>query len=136
MRRYRQVGMTLVELVVVVGLIAILSVIAVPGYFDYMQRARRTEARTALLRLATNQERFYIQNNTYTTNLNQLGFSTNQTESGNYLISVAAADTLGFQAMAVPAPGSAQITDTDCMQFTIDDQSDRTAMPDPDGRCW
>ena len=144
MNRFRSVpgafrrvsGVTLIELVIALSIVAILSLIAFPGYQDYQQRARRAEAKSALLRLATNQERFYIQNRTYTADLAQLGFATNETRSGYYVVSVSAADTLGFQAMAIPAAGSPQTTDTDCLQFRIDDQSDRIAAPDPNGDCW
>ena len=70
-RRYEKLGlrgqsrgMTLVELMIVVVIIAILTMIAVPGYRQYSERAHRTEAKNALLLLANNQERFYLQNNT------------------------------------------------------------------------
>lgn len=129
-------GTTLVELMTVVAMVSILAMIAVPSYLQYVERARRTDAKTSLLRIAANQERFYLQNNTYTTNLAQLGFSTNQTESGYYVVSVPVANTLGFQAIAVPAPGSSQTKDDDCQQFSLDDQSDRIAAPDPNSQCW
>lgn len=129
-------GMTLVELVVVVAIVAILSMIAFPTYSQYQQRARRMDAKIALEQIATNQERYFVTNFTYTTNLAHLGFASNQTESGFYVISVPAANTQGFQAIAVPAPASRQVADTDCQQFTIDHENARVAAPDPDGECW
>ena len=132
----REYGMTLVELVIVVAFVAILSMIAFPNFSQYQQRARRMDAKTALQLIATNQERFYVTNLVYSANLAQLGFSSNQSESGFYALSVPAADTLGFQAIAVPAPGSPQADDIDCQQFTIDNQSAPAATPDPDGACW
>ena len=68
-------GMSLVELMVVMLIIAILGIVGVPSYRGYMERAQRTEAKDALLRLANNQERFYLQNNTYTADVTQLGFA-------------------------------------------------------------
>ena len=132
----RGYGVTLVELITVVAMVAILSMIAFPNYFQYQQRARRMDAKAALQQIATNQERNYVTNLSYTSNLAQLGFSSNQTESGFYVISVPVADALSFQAIAVPAPGSRQANDSDCQQFTIDNQSTRGAAPDPDGECW
>ena len=129
-------GTTLVELMIVMAMVAILAMITVPSYLQYLERARRTDAKTALLRVAANQERFYLQNNTYTTNLAQLGFLTGQTESGYYVISVPAANTIGFQAIAIPALGSSQTKDADCQQFGIDDQNGRIAAPDPNSQCW
>ena len=60
-------GFSLIELLVVVVIVAILGLVAIPSYRQYNIRAQRTEAKTALLRLAANQERFYLQNNSYST---------------------------------------------------------------------
>ena len=135
-RRGASHGTTLVELMIVVAMVAILGMIAYPSYLQHLVRVRRTEATAALVRIATNQERFYLQNRTYTSDLAQLGFPDLQTESGYYLISVPVANSLDFRVVAVPAPGSSQIDDTDCQQFSIEDQSVRLATPDPEGRCW
>ena len=65
--RRRSAGFSLIELLVVVTIIGILGMIAVPSYRAYTMRAHRTEAKTALLQIATSQERYYIQNNSYGT---------------------------------------------------------------------
>ena len=132
----REYGMSLVELLVVVAMVAILSMIAFPIYSEYLQRARRMDAKTALQQIATMQERSFVTNFSYTSNLAQLGYLSNETEDGFYVISVPTADIQGFQAIAVPAPGSPQAKDSDCQQFTVDHQGARAAVPDPDSKCW
>ncbi len=62
-------GVTLLELMIVVVIISILTAIAYPNYRQYATRAKRTEAKAALLQIATNQERFYLHNNTYLMNM-------------------------------------------------------------------
>ena len=64
----KSAGMTLIELMIVVAIVALLASIAVPSYRQYVLRANRTEATTALLQLAAAQEKFYLQNNTYAGN--------------------------------------------------------------------
>jgi len=64
----RQRGMTLMEIIVVVVIVGLLAAIAVPSYRQYVIRTQRTDATVALLRLATAQEKFYLQNNTYADN--------------------------------------------------------------------
>ena len=102
----RTSGLTLIELMVVLVIIGILGAIAVPAYQQYSVRARRTEAKTALLRLAANQERFYLQNNTYTDDLAALGFAAGVSDDGVYTLSVPQADTATYEAAAIPTPGA------------------------------
>ena len=64
--RPTQNGVTLIELLTVIVVIGILASIAVPSYRNYLIRAQRTEATTALLNLQAAQEKFYLQNNAYT----------------------------------------------------------------------
>ena len=134
-------GMTLVELLIVIVIVGALSLAAVPSYQRYIMRAHRTEAKTALLRLAANQERFYLQNNTYTTDLTALGFPLGTSENGVYTLSIPQANTTAYQATATPTPGGgangrAMESDTECAQFAIDGQGLKTATPDSESRCW
>lgn len=137
----RQQGVTLIELMLVVVIVAILGMVALPSYRQYSIRAQRAEAKTALLRLAANQERFYLQNNTYTANLAALGFPGGLSEYGVYTLNVPVANAQTFQATAVPTPGGGangknQSDDAECTQFNLNSQGLRTATPDPNGRCW
>lgn len=47
--RAKQVGFTLIELMIVVAIVGILSAIAYPSYTEYVRRGHRAEARTGLL---------------------------------------------------------------------------------------
>jgi len=136
-----QRGVTLIELMIVLVIIGVLAVAAIPAYRGYTERVHRTEAKSALLELAANQERFYLQNNTYTADLNALGFTGGKSEFGVYALDFTVApDTQGFTARAVPAGvgtnGVDQTRDADCKTFTINEQGIRTAAPDPRGDCW
>jgi len=128
-------GVTLIELIVVVTIVALLATIAIPSYRQFMLRSHRAEAKAALLNLAAAQEKFYLQNNTYTDALDDappagLGL-TATTEKGYYTIVIDAADTDSFAATATAAGGQAD--DADCATFTIDQAGVRTATSDS---CW
>ena len=60
-----QKGFTLLELMIVVAVIAILATIAIPYYFDYVQRSRIIEATSALGDMRSQMEKFYMDNRTY-----------------------------------------------------------------------
>ena len=127
-------GVTLMELLVVVTIIGILAAIAYPNYREFVARAKRTEARAALLKIATNQEKYYLQNNIFTTDLTDLGFNTNPytTDSGTYSVEITSADASNFTAEADYIPADAEADK--CNLFKIDARGQKTSEPETD--CW
>lgn len=134
MRKFMR-GVTLMELMIVITIIAILAAIAYPNYRQFIQRAKRNEAKAALLQIATLQERFYLQNNTYTTDMRNLGFpaaGNNISDSDAYVINVNAADANTFTAVA-----TYQLADEEaakCATFTINGTGTKGSTPNAD--CW
>jgi type IV pilus assembly protein PilE len=61
----RQIGMTLIELLIVVVIAGILAAIAYPSYQAYVARAKRSAAEGVLLEAAQFLERNYTTNNCY-----------------------------------------------------------------------
>jgi type IV pilus assembly protein PilE len=141
-------GFTLIELVVCVALVALLTSLAVPAYRQYVRRAARADATAALLRIAANQERYYLQNNSYASNdelapAPPAGLGFGGTERGFYALSLeAAAGGLqqGYTATATVIVGEDQEDDEDCWIFTINEQGLRSAATrsdtDNSQRCW
>lgn len=67
MRKHNgQRGFTLMELMVVIVIVAILAAVAVPLYLNYVNDARRTEARGAIGAIITAEQTHRQQNPTYT----------------------------------------------------------------------
>ncbi len=133
-RRYMR-GITLIELMIVVVIISLLAAISYPSYREFAARAKRNEAKAALLKAATNQERFYLQNNEFSDDLVELGFTTSPftTDTGSYVISVAAP----LPAANFTITATYQKVDAEtgkCNIFTIDGRGLKTSSPDTD--CW
>ena len=128
-------GITLIELMIVVVIIGVLAVIAYPNYREFVARAKRNEAKAALLQIATNQERFYLQNNTYTCDMKQLGFPVSDnfvTESGTYTVNVSSCTANNFDAVADYIPTDAEASK--CNLFQINGRNLKTSDPYTD--CW
>ena len=132
--RHPMRGITLMELLIVVVIVGILATIAYPNYREFAARAKRTEARAALLKIATNQERFYLQNNTFTSDLTALGFDSDPftTDSESYRVRVTSADASNFTAEADYIPTDSEAGK--CNIFGIDGRGQKTSSPDTD--CW
>jgi len=125
-------GVTLLELMVVVVILGILTAIAYPSYTQFVERAKRTEARALLLQIAVDQERFYLQNNTFGT-MTQLQFDEPQiTGSDAYSVTITANTASNFSATATWQLGGKEADK--CLTFTIDGRGDKPSGPYTD--CW
>ena len=130
---HRQTGITLIELVVVMIIIGILAAVAVPSYRQYVIRSQRSDARDALLALATAQEKFYLRCNTYATDLATADdcadaemASPATSKNGWYQLTIESADGDSFE-IAAEAVAGPQFSDTRCRKFLVTDRGVRTA---------
>jgi type IV pilus assembly protein PilE len=142
-------GFTLLELLVVVAIAGMLAAAAVPGYRGAILRAGRSEARAALLALATAQEKLYLQCHTYAATLDPsratsclpltLKFPL-ASERGAYALAVTDADAASWSATATSVSGSAQRSDRTCRMFRLTSQGVKSAVDDAnratDRECW
>jgi type IV pilus assembly protein PilA len=65
LRSNSEAGFTLIELMIVVGIIGLLSAIAVPNFRSYQARSRRSEAYVNLAALARIQSSYHAENGEY-----------------------------------------------------------------------
>jgi type IV pilus assembly protein PilE len=136
MTQKSQAGLTLVELVVVLLIISILASVAIPGYRNYILRANRTDAKTALLNTAAALERCFTQYRAYNSASCTVALSSEST-NGKYDIDVEP-DTATFLLTAAPKNG--QERDTHCGSLTLDETNTRGATGADDDaaarECW
>jgi len=141
----RQTGFTLIELMIVIVIIGILVAVAIPAYTNSVQKAYRTDAKTALLDLATREEKFYSVNNQYTSTLSNLypglatpalavasGGTSYYTISAPTVNGPPTASIASFTASA--APTGSQVNDP-CGTFTIT-STGLTTVSGTATNCW
>jgi type IV pilus assembly protein PilE len=132
-------GFTLIELMTVTVIVTVLLSLAIASYQNQMRQSRRVEAKTALLDLATREERFLSTNpQGYTTAANSLGYAAFPAQVGSnyYTITVGciagvgaalacdpnpnAPAGLAYYLTATPVAGTSQANDTQCQSFAVD----------------
>jgi prepilin-type N-terminal cleavage/methylation domain-containing protein len=72
-KKKKQKGFSLVELMVVVAIIGILAVIGIPQYQKFMSKARQAEAKTHLNAIFQGEASYFTEYNHYTNNLRAIG---------------------------------------------------------------
>ena len=115
----KQRGFSLLELMITVGVLAILAAIAIPSYSAYTQKANRTDAVQAMTYDAQFLERCYSQTFSY---LACPGAPAGTAPSGqgfyNVTITVVGAPA-GYTIKSVPIKAP-QTSDASCTSFTLD----------------
>jgi type IV pilus assembly protein PilE len=142
-----QSGFTLIELMVALVVTAVLAAIAVPSYLSYTRQSRRTEAKSALLDMASLEERYFSTQNVYSSTATDLGYPGPwpvTVGSGFYQIQQPTVQLATVPTTAVPAgtpavysltavPVGDQANDT-CQSFTVTSGGAQTSTPATG--CW
>jgi type IV pilus assembly protein PilA len=92
-------GFTLIELMIVIAIIGILAAIAIPQFSAYRKRAFNATAESDVRNLATAQEAYYVDNQSYANTATSLTGSYGYFPSGN----VNATVTGGLQTYTITA---------------------------------
>ena len=134
-------GYSLIELLCVMAIVATLAGMALPTGRALMQRVHRHEARLALLRIHTAQERRFAEQLRYAAHLQS---NTDdglalllRSEYGRYDLQLhTTADPQHYRAEARPAHGSSQAQDRDCTLLWVDELGRHGSQGAADVDCW
>jgi len=121
MRRHFAKGFTLIELMIVVGIVAIIAAIAIPSYTNQVRKSHRAEAANGLGDLQLRQERWRSENPNYATSAQLNPLPT----SSYYLFS--AATPAGNCAPLGSPPVTVACSSANCYSVTATTTGDQTA---------
>lgn len=129
-------GFTLIEVMITCAVVAILVTIAYPSYVNSIQKTRRAEAKSALLGVAGQMERYFTERGTYATaTLGVGGVYANHSENSYYALSLANLTATTYTLRATPA---AQQVGDPCGTMTYTDAGVKgvTGGSWPVSQCW
>lgn len=116
-----QTGMTLVELMIALGILAVLASLAWPSFQQAIQRSRRADGIAALTEIMQSQERWRANNPTYQATLASLPGARTVSHDGHYDLSLVDG-TVGastYTARATVRSGSPQAGDSRCQVLQV-----------------
>jgi type IV pilus assembly protein PilE len=125
-----QKGVTLVELMIVIVIVAILATIAIPAYSSHVQKTRRKMAEGCLQENAQYMERWYTSKMTY---VGAAATACPAEIQPFYTVTLSGVTAREFTATAQPI--GAQIDDK-CGTLTLDDKGKRTSSGAAVSVCW
>ena len=118
-------GFTLIEVMITVAIIAILAAVAFPSYTSYIRKAKRANAQTALMDLASKEQTYLLDRRQYSDVKADIGFTDPVEIQGAYTIAIACSSAAcsDFTATATPT-GSQNVSNEQTM--TIDNTGAKT----------
>jgi type IV pilus assembly protein PilE len=135
-------GFTLIELMVTVGIVAILATIAMASYSSQVQKSRRTDARSTVMDLAGREEKLFSTVNAYSGAPSDLGYGAVgaifpiTVGSGYYQVNVTVANPPVSFLITATAIGS-QAADTKCTTLSVDQLGTQTSTgTETAATCW
>lgn len=134
-------GFSLIELLIVLTIVAILASIAIPNYRQHIVRARRDDAKAALVDLATRLEQFYVSHHSYAKAT--IGSGTDTDVLANffspehfYQLKIIKQTETRFIIEASPIKNQAK-ADTQCASFRLNELGEQSVTGASDSKaCW
>jgi type IV pilus assembly protein PilE len=144
----KQRGVTLIEILIVMVILALIASFAYPSYMDYIVDTKRTAATSILLQVADRQQQFFMDNKRFANDLTNLGFANNplviaddgstMADAANsrstYTVTLANVTPTTYTVSAAPLNSQAA-RDTDCGSLTLN----QALLKDSSGGagdCW
>jgi len=143
----KQRGVTLIELMIVIVILALIAGYAYPSYMNYVVDTKRTAAASILLQVADRQQQFFMDNKRFTNDLTNLGFAANplviaddgrpMAGAGNaestYSVALTNVTATTYTATAAPLNGQAA-RDAECGSLTLNQALVKGSAGGSD--CW
>lgn len=143
----RNKGVTLVELVIVIAIVAILLMLVLPAYLGQLRDTRRSLGGAALVQVMMRQEQYFLSHKRYADTLTELAYPeqpfaidpqgnvvSGRDENRIYLINLATREN-AYTVLAIPQ--LSQAPDPACGTLSLDSTGVKLALSESgERRCW
>ena len=132
----RPAGFTLIEIMVVVGILAIIAAVAFPAYQAQALKSKRADGIAMLMEVAAKQERYLVDHSAYTSDMTLLGYSASPVASqkGYYQVSAVLSNSnLSYALTATAQPGQSA---DECGNLILSSSGQRTWSSSTATKCW
>lgn len=123
-------GFTLIELMIAVVVVAILAVVALPSYAEFIKRGTRADAQAFLMEISLRQQQRLVDRREYASTIADLGLALPRSLTGKYVVSMSAPAAVPPTFTVSAAPQGAQTTER-CGTLTLDSAGQRSPSS-----CW
>jgi type IV pilus assembly protein PilE len=125
-------GFTLLEILIAVVIVGLLSAVVLPTYQNAVSKSRRADGRAALTDLTAKQEKFFAQNDTYTTEVEaedglNLARTTSLTGHYDLTVTACAGGAISRCYLLIATARNLQTDDHACYTLMIDNVGRKTA---------
>lgn len=117
----RPAGFTLIELVIAVVIAALLAMVALPAYMDYLRKGRRADAHDQSTLISQAQERYRIGHSRFAGAIEELASEgvTVLSAAGHYQAEISESTGVGYTFTVKPVSGGKQAADSQCAEFKV-----------------
>ena len=130
-------GVTLIELMVVIGVVGLLSTIAYASYAEQVLKGKRADARSILHEVMAAEERYFTERNTYTVTATDMGFPGGTLKSSHKTHTVAmAVGPTGDLKTSVQVTATSITGDTACATMSLTSTNVQSGTGTDPSLCW
>ena len=123
-------GFTLIELMIAVVVVAILAVVSLPSYAEFVKRGTRAEAQAFLMEVALRQQQRLVDRREYAATIADLGLALPASLAGKYTVAMTVPAAVP-PAFAISASPQGAQTSEACGTLTLNSAGQRSPAS-----CW
>jgi len=132
----KSAGFTLIEIMITVGILAIVAAVAFPSYQSQALKSKRADGIAMLMEVAAKQERYLVDHSVYTSDMTKLGYATSPIASQKSYYKVSAVLSNSDLQYTLTATAQTGQDADECGNLILSSTGQRTWSSSTATKCW